>query len=230
MSARAATRQRPAKSAGTTPRRARGSDSRARPVRQRRAQSEVREAIVAAARSVFAEHGFGAATTREIATRARASEVLIFRYFGSKAGLFETIVIEPFNELLTSFIATNVDWGAQTDRRRNSEQFVSSFFEFLSTNADLLQALAKSAPNGAADHMHGLDAYFRRSSARLRRVYAEEGAVPDVDPDLTVRFGFGMLAAAVLFRDWFFPDGAPDSELQKQALSRMIFKANSPRG
>ena len=181
--------------------------------------------IVASARAVFAEQGFAGATTREIATRARASEVLIFRYFGSKAGLFEAIVIEPFNELLSSFLATQVDYAGQLDRRRNSEQFVSSFFEFLSSNADLLQALAKSSANGGAEHMHGLDVYFRRSSARLRRVFAEEGAEPEVDPELSVRFLFGMLAAAVLFREWFFPDGGPDAAVQKKALARLIFNA-----
>src|SRR4051794_21035829 len=44
-------------------------------------------ALVEAAVAVFAEHGFQAATTREVAERARCAEGLIHRYFGGKQGL-----------------------------------------------------------------------------------------------------------------------------------------------
>jgi AcrR family transcriptional regulator len=45
------------------------------------------QALLDAASRVFAEHGFDAATTREVAERAGCSEGLIHRYFGGKRGL-----------------------------------------------------------------------------------------------------------------------------------------------
>ncbi len=51
-----------------------------------------RFALLEAATSVFAERGFEAATTREIAERAGCAEGLIHRYFAGKRGLFLAIL------------------------------------------------------------------------------------------------------------------------------------------
>jgi AcrR family transcriptional regulator len=51
-----------------------------------------REALIEAANKVFAEHGFDAATTREIAERAGCAEGLIHRYFAGKRGLLLAIL------------------------------------------------------------------------------------------------------------------------------------------
>ncbi len=49
-------------------------------------------ALIDAATAVFAEHGYDAATTRQIAERAGCAEGLIHRYFGGKRGLLMAIV------------------------------------------------------------------------------------------------------------------------------------------
>jgi AcrR family transcriptional regulator len=51
-----------------------------------------REALIDAANQVFAEHGYDAATTREIAERAGCAEGLIHRYFAGKRGLLLAIL------------------------------------------------------------------------------------------------------------------------------------------
>ena len=47
-----------------------------------------REAILDAARALFAEHGYEGATVRMVAAEAGITQGLITRYFGSKEGLF----------------------------------------------------------------------------------------------------------------------------------------------
>ncbi len=47
-----------------------------------------REAILAAARQLFAKQGYEATTVREVAERARIDPAMVIRYFGSKDGLF----------------------------------------------------------------------------------------------------------------------------------------------
>lgn len=49
-------------------------------------------ALMEAANAVFAERGFEAATTREIAERAGCAEGLIHRYFAGKRGLFRALL------------------------------------------------------------------------------------------------------------------------------------------
>ena len=200
-----------------------------RPVRLRRSGSEVRALIAASARAVFAERGFAGATTREIADRAEASEVLIFRYFGSKAALFEEIIVAPFDKLIGDFLDSHRDLNSMPDRLGGNEEFIQSVYPFLKKNSDLLLALAKSAgPDRNGGPMHGLDNYFARAAERVQLQYQREGLEADISPDLSVRFGFGMLAAAILFQDWFFPDGEPDEREVTHALSHLLYKAFSP--
>lgn len=60
------------------------------PGRHDRAAREA--ALIEAATAVFAERGFEAATTREVAERAGCAEGLIHRYFGGKRGLLLAIL------------------------------------------------------------------------------------------------------------------------------------------
>lgn len=57
------------------------------PERGRHDKEGRQAALIDAATRVFAEHGFDAATTREVAEVAGCSEGLIHRYFGGKRGL-----------------------------------------------------------------------------------------------------------------------------------------------
>src|SRR5579862_6763029 len=51
-----------------------------------------REAIIEAARSVFAEKGFFGATTRELAGEAGVSEALLFKHFPNKQALYAAML------------------------------------------------------------------------------------------------------------------------------------------
>ncbi len=64
---------------------------------RRRDREATKQALLAAAVEVFAEHGYDAATTRAVAQAAGVNEQLIQRYFGGKAGLLLAI-IERFGE------------------------------------------------------------------------------------------------------------------------------------
>jgi AcrR family transcriptional regulator len=60
--------------------------------RGKHAKDQRQRALIEAATAVFAEHGYDAATTREVAERAGCSEGLIHRYFGGKHGLLLSIM------------------------------------------------------------------------------------------------------------------------------------------
>lgn len=65
---------------------------KAAPVKRTRDKEATKQALLEAAIEVFAEMGYDAATTREIAKRAGISEALIQRYFESKAGLLVAVI------------------------------------------------------------------------------------------------------------------------------------------
>jgi AcrR family transcriptional regulator len=64
---------------------------------RRRDREATKQALLAAGLQVFAERGYDAATTREVAQAAGVNEQLIQRYFGGKKGLLVAI-IERFGE------------------------------------------------------------------------------------------------------------------------------------
>jgi len=64
---------------------------------RRRDKDATKQALLAAGVQVFAERGYDAATTREVAQAAGVNEQLIQRYFGGKEGLLLAI-IERFGE------------------------------------------------------------------------------------------------------------------------------------
>lgn len=93
----------------------------AKPVRKRDREA-TGQALLEAAKCVFAKHGYDAATTKEIALKAKVNEALIQRYFGGKAGLLEAIlkqgrapcsggqaIAQPasLKEVISSFFARN---------------------------------------------------------------------------------------------------------------------------
>jgi TetR/AcrR family transcriptional regulator len=53
---------------------------------------DVRRRILDAAEALFAERGYGAATTREIAARARIGKRMLFYYFASKEAVYRAVL------------------------------------------------------------------------------------------------------------------------------------------
>jgi TetR/AcrR family transcriptional regulator len=54
--------------------------------------ADVRQRILAAAEGVFAERGYGGATTREIAERAGIAKRMLFYYFASKEAVYRAVL------------------------------------------------------------------------------------------------------------------------------------------
>ncbi|MBW2374153.1 MAG: helix-turn-helix transcriptional regulator, partial [Deltaproteobacteria bacterium] len=60
----------------------------------------VREALLEAARSLFAARDFRAVSLREIAAEAGVSPAMVHYYFGDKTGLFDALLDATFSGLL----------------------------------------------------------------------------------------------------------------------------------
>lgn len=58
-------------------------------------------ALLEAAAEVFAEAGYAAAATKEIARRADCSESMLFHYFGDKRGIFEQVASRQIADLVS---------------------------------------------------------------------------------------------------------------------------------
>ena len=98
--------------------------------------------LLEAARELFAERGPYAATTKQIAQRAKVSEDLIFRYYGSKDGLLKEAVFQPLYELLESLMPQwlEVQQGEAADERERSRKFVGMLYDLVHGNRTIVMS------------------------------------------------------------------------------------------
>jgi AcrR family transcriptional regulator len=62
-----------------------------------------RASVLSAAREVFAERGYAAATTRDILARSGTTPPTLAHHFGSKAGLYLAVLHEVMEEIVQAF-------------------------------------------------------------------------------------------------------------------------------
>jgi AcrR family transcriptional regulator len=187
--------------------------------RKRRSRDDVEGRLIAVARELFAERGYAAVTTREIARMADVSETLLFRYFNDKAQLFDFVVSKPFNELMLGFIA---------EQREAHHMFVA-VYELFEQNRELMSAAylgRKLAGDDGMPVLHGLGWFFEQSAQSQSRDNADKNS--DIDLSLGVRLAFGMIASAVMMRDWLFSDQTFERDEIMATLEIMTRKALGP--
>jgi len=184
----------------------------------------VQQRIRDAARQLFAEHGYGGTTTRNIARLADVSETLLFRYYGDKAGLFNEVVIAPFHALMAAFVKRHPDPTAPYPKQAETRRFSRAVYELFEGNEAMFRALLTGpATSGedAAPQLRGLAPFFDESVRQVRQRYMRAGIDPPFDLSIGVRLGFGMIAASVLLREALFPD-APGRAAILDVLEQLI--------
>jgi AcrR family transcriptional regulator len=191
--------------------------------RPRRSSAEVRGRILSAATALFAERGYGEATTREIARRAEVAEPVIFRIYPTKQVLFDAAVIEPFDEFLSEY--TERWLAAPTPGGRPEEvlqQFVQELHDLVRENRQLVAALASSG---------SLTARTQPALTRLEEmgaVIAETHGLP-FDPELSVRISAVMVVAVTMVEGQLF-NGASDrlvAEMVRMLVGAARYVPNS---
>ena len=109
------------------------------------ARALVHDAILDAARSTFAEHGYTTATVDEIAARAEVSKGTIYNYVdGGKAGLFVAVLADHFDEL--HGLAERHLGPTDVPFRDRYHAFVAAVATYFQSNADLLRVHLREVP------------------------------------------------------------------------------------
>jgi AcrR family transcriptional regulator len=185
--------------------------------RQRRSRHEVRRAVLAAARELFTERGYTGVTTQEIATLAQVSETSVFRHFGSKRNLFERAIFEPFQDWVTTYLAS---WDranrSPASLEQQSRAYVTDTYDLLAGSRGLIRSMIASSaleveglPSGTDGHrpIRGILLRLEDQLAEL----AERNSLPGLDIEITVPSTFGMVLAFSTLPDWMFdgPGSAP---------------------
>lgn len=174
---------------------------------RKRDRAATESALLDAAKVVFAERGFDAATTREIAGRAGVNEQLIQRYFSGKSGLLLAVVERYWREEAGGCDLPPPDDDLETDLGRFLHAQLKHSWKCRDfTRVVLARALVDQA---VADEM-ARTLSESRIPCLLKRLegYRDRGAIA-ADADLanvaagiaTLSFGLGFLDQVVFGRD-----------------------------
>jgi len=96
------------------------------PAGRRPGGADTRAQILEAARAEFGEHGYTAATVRQVARRARVDPALVYHYFADKAGLFVACLDLPADP---GDVQLQARAGGDLDGARIAERFLAQWEE-----------------------------------------------------------------------------------------------------
>ncbi|MFA9400999.1 MAG: TetR/AcrR family transcriptional regulator [Acidobacteriota bacterium] len=122
---------------------------------------ERREAILTAAMPVFAEKGYHAAPTTEIAKGAGISQAYLFRLFPTKEQLF-TAVIERSRERMIETFTEAAD-RAEAEGLDPTEQMGIAYADLVGSDRDVLLVQL---------HAHAISAYMPAAREAMRNCFA----------------------------------------------------------
>jgi AcrR family transcriptional regulator len=196
---------------------------------RRRPSPEVRGLIAEAARELFVANGYEKTTTKQVAAKAGVAESLIFSNFGSKAGLLDVALVEPFIELVTDFVAYWSDQSPALTPDERVERFVTGLYDLAGENRLLLlSAVMKRAMD---DHV-GNDALDHLAKTNIDMSGIPTAAHFDIDdPPSVVAACLAMIFGVALLDDMLFPRGTrrPSRERLIKAITRtMIYGLTGP--
>jgi len=184
------------------------------PPRKRLGMGQAKPLLLDAAREVFATRGFRGARTKEIADKAGVSEALLYRHFGSKAGMFEEAILEPVNSFVGEFFER---WRTEWDQSRPFHETVGAFMEGMydlmrEHRSVVLALLASQAFEDETNGQTGHRPLFGTLVNDLEEIAKVESKSRHFDPDpaLTTRVAVTLAVAMGLLEDFLF--GPPDSE------------------
>jgi AcrR family transcriptional regulator len=185
-----------------------------------------RDDVLAAARRVFMEQGFGGASMRAIATAAGVNEAMLYRISPSKKELFEEAVAGPLEEAVSrtveqSLMAARAAPGTP-EMRALTRQYVKDMLNAMQEIAPLLNAALLT------DRESGAHFYEKRIEPSIRRmvkvVESNLGFWPhrEFDVDFLIRAIFGMCWYTAV-DERFRAQATRDADHQAAQIVQLIF-------
>lgn len=184
--------------------------------RQRRRAGEAREDLVEAARAAFIKLGYHGASLRQIALRADTTMAMLYRYFPTKAELFEASVLRPFEEFVADLVKDwrNASTSTSTSTLPTPELiagFTHQLYDFTVTHRGLMLTLI-AADAFDDDTLGDVRAGFTQTINNVvAQVMAEREARGwvDIDAEIAAPATMAMIIATALLDGWLFDGTRP---------------------
>ena len=176
-----------------------------KPSRREDYAQATRQAIIDAARRLFAERGYFATKVDDIAAEARVAPATVYAVTGGKRGLLDELIrlwtTDPIVEATTSHA------GASDDPTAIIRELASATRQMREEWADVMRLLLTTAPHDpkVAEQLRGATRVYRRAFVPIEQRLSDLGALrPDLDVEQTIDllwFYFGYASLFTLHDD-----------------------------
>jgi AcrR family transcriptional regulator len=185
-----------------------------------------RERLLQAAVEAFAEKGFTATTTRDIATRAGMSPAAVYVHHDTKESLLFTVSVEGHQAALT-VIRTAA--GIDGDHVARLRQMVREFSTWHAVNSRVGRIVQYEFDALTPEHRAEIADYRRQIERVMRDVLSAgiaDGAFDVVDVPGTAR---AILSLSIDLVRWFSPRGSTPADDIAQLHAELAVRMTTPR-
>lgn len=147
---------------------------------------DTRSNILAAARELFEQKGYAAATTKEIAALAAISEVTLFRHFSTKRALFD----ETLHSCLHSYnIEEYLRNGVTYDLKQDLKHIAYEMRDTVNKNASMLRMIMRDKIRDSVPEkdMRNKEHHIKNNLLAYFNAMRSSGAL-SVDPKMGMKF------------------------------------------
>ncbi|NGP59008.1 TetR/AcrR family transcriptional regulator [Paenibacillus thiaminolyticus] len=198
--------------------------------------TEKQERIVKAAIEVFAQKGFAASSTSEIAQRAGVAEGTIFRHYKTKKDLLLSIVAPSIVKLIAPFVLREFKDVLDTEYE-SYDQFLRVFIEnridFLHQNLSLVRIVLQELPfhpDLQAQLREILVSQVKERVEKIIRRFQAEGKLVKLPTDTVIRLTASVIIGYVLARSLAIEKERAEwnDEQEREATISFLMKGLTP--
>jgi AcrR family transcriptional regulator len=195
--------------------------------------TEKQKKILAAAIESFAEKGYAATSTSEIAKKAGVAEGTIFRHYKTKKELLLSIVAPMMAKLVAPFVISDLNKVLNQDYEK-FENFLTAMIinrtKFLKKNMPLLQIVIQEVPFHPELKQQFKEHIGVKIFERFQMViqhYQENGQIIDLPPYSVIRFTISAMMGYLISRYLLVPDADRDDEAEIQRTVQLLMRGLS---
>ena len=196
--------------------------------------TERQKNILTAATEMFAEKGFAATSTREIAKKAGVAEGTIFRHYKTKKELLLSIVTPMMIRLMAPLIIKDFNKVLNSDYE-NFEAFIRAVVDnrakFLQGNMKTIKIFLQEIPFHPELKEQFIEHVGVKVLARLQKIvqfYQEKGQIIQLPPTTVIRLIGSTLIGHFVARHAIIPEADWEDDLEIERTIGFLMKGLTP--
>lgn len=153
------------------------------------------DALLDAARAVFAERGFDRATMGLIAEEADTTKPTLYAHFGDKEALYRALIAREA-EALGAWVTRAYDSAASLPVEERVEVYVMALFTFASENMDGFRLLFDTRSAGDPSRLQLVELITSRVAEQVGRYLTSRGHTPGPNAGILAAMLVGVVGKA----------------------------------